>query len=218
MKRFLWLIALLLPILAQCTYADSVTTFVAQANISFTTNCCSGDNQQSTFIGPGVNLFAFGDVSCFWCESANPLLRPGSTLTPNIPRGIDFVTFGGFLVFDGQRQVVDPTDSSLFLTGITALGSFTFPVNGRRITVTIPAMLDGSIQGQTGEGDTLHAFDLQIPTGKLVLTFDFVRDGSVPYYQFTNGVFTTVPEPGTLGLMASGLAAILGTALRKRRS
>jgi hypothetical protein len=218
MKRFLWVIALLLPIAAQRTYADSVTTFFAQATISFTTNCCGGDNQDSTFTGPGVNLTAAGDVSCFWCGDATVFLVPGSMLTPNISHGgVDFVYVTGVLVFDGKAQVVDPNDSGLFVTGITALRSFRFPTNGRTITVTIPAMLDGPIRGQTGEGPTLHQFDLQIPPGKLVLTFDFIRDGSSPYYQFTNGVFTTVPEPGTLGLMASGLAGIVGAALRKRR-
>lgn len=219
MKRLLWAIALVVPIFAQWAHADSITMFVAQANIHFVANCCGGDNQHATFIGPGVNLTASGDVSCSWCGPATVFLVPGSSLTPNVDnRSLDFVFVTGVLVFDGQPQVVNPNDSGLFATGITALGSFRFPTNGRNFTVTVPAMLDGPLGGGTGEGPTLHSFDLQIPTGKLVLNFDFVRDGTTPYYQFSHGVFTTVPEPGTLGLMASGLAGILGIVLRKRRS
>jgi hypothetical protein len=39
-----------------------------------------------------------------------------------------------------------------------------------------------------------------------------------PYY-YTGGEFfvTTVPEPGSLGLITSGLVALMGAALRRRR-
>jgi len=220
MKHCQWASALLLPILAQCAYADSISTFVAQANISFGANDGSGDNQNSTFTGPGVNLSASGDVSCFWCGLQRYSLTPGSSITPSVGNGgLDFVFVQGSLTFGGQPQTCNG-DCSLFASGITALSSLTFPTNGRNFTVTVPAILNGAIGGVIGEGESFHQFDLQVRPGRLVLTFDFApgQSGGPPaYYQFSQGMFTTTPEPSTLGLMASGLAGIMGTALRKRR-
>jgi len=221
MKRFQRICTLLLPMLAQCAYADSISTFVTQANIRFITNE-GGDNQSSTFTGPGVNLFASGDVSCFWCGLGQYSLTPGSSITSNVGTGgLDWVFVQGSLTLGGQPQVCGPPDCGLFSVGVTALSSFTFPTNGRNFTVTVPAMLNGPIQGQLGSGDTFHQFALQIPQGRLVLTFDFVpsQNGGPPaYYQFTQGAFKTTPEPGTFGLMASGFAGMVGAVLRKRNS
>jgi hypothetical protein len=221
MKRFQWATPLLLLILTQCAYADSISTFVAQANITFLTNFGSGDNQGSTFTGPGVNLSASGDVSCFWCGLGAYSLTPGSSLTPSVVTdGLDFTFVHGSMTFGGQSQVCFGAsgvfgDCGLDASGITALRSFTFPTNGRNFTVTMPATLNGPIGGALGA----NQFDLQIPSGRLILTFDFVpgQSGGPPaYYQFSQGMFTTTPEPSTLGLMASGLAGIVGTVLRKR--
>jgi hypothetical protein len=218
MKRFQWICALLLPILAQCAHADSVFTFFAQANIGFSTDV-SGDNQLFSFNGPGVSLVGSGDLSCFWCGLQVFSLTPGSSITPSVGNaGLDFTFTQGFLTFDGQPQVCGAGNCSLFVSGITSLSSFTFPTNGRNFTVTVPAILNGPIGGQLETVNTFHQFALQIPQGRLVLTFDFegATGGAPAYYQFSRGMFTTTPEPGTFGLMASGLAAIVGSVLRQR--
>jgi hypothetical protein len=214
MKRLLGVITLLCPLVAQCAYADSIPTFVVQANIPF--QPLSGANQfpPATFTGPGANITTNeGDVVCNgWCFAGDVLLA-GSTLKPNI----DLIAFGGSwgsVTFDGQVHPVD----SLFqqVPGITALGSFQFPTNGHNFTVSVPAMIDGLIRGNTLD---MSNFNLQTPQGKLVLTFDFFPgDGNTvpPNYMFSHGTFTTTPEPGTLGLMASGLAAMVGAILGKR--
>src|ERR1700741_2084104 len=109
MKRFrrvstLLFSILVLGILAQCAYGDSVS-FASQANIRFVTNFDSGDNQNATFTGPGVNLGASGDVSCFWCDIGQYYLTPGTSITPSIGTGgIDWTAVQGSLTFDGQRQ------------------------------------------------------------------------------------------------------------------
>jgi PEP-CTERM motif-containing protein len=221
MKLYLWAVALLLATLAECAYADNIS-FVTQANIRFATNL-GGDNQESTLTGPGVNLSASGDVSCFWCGVGEYYLTPGSSITPSVGAGgLDWVFVQGSLTFDGQRQICrSDDDCELFATGITGLSSFTFPTNGRNFTVTVPAMLlNGTIGGELGSGDTFHQFALQIPQGRLVLSFDFVPAfGRQPaYYQFTQGAFTTTPEPSALGLMSAGLAGIVGAIMRKRNT
>jgi PEP-CTERM motif-containing protein len=221
MRRFLWAIALLLPVWGHCAYANSIPTFTAQANMPFLVNV-DGENQlTTTFNGPGVSIVAEGgDVVCDsppeWCtQGVSFSLTPGSSLTPSI----DLIDFDGSakgtVRFGGQFHPVQGL-GLLFPSAITA-GSFTFPKNGNgTFTISVPATLNGPIVGHTADfsGD----FNLQIPPGRLVLTFDFFpgQDGFPASYGFSQGVFTTVPEPGTLGLMMSGLAGIVGAALRKR--
>lgn len=99
------------------------------------------------------------------------------------------------------------------------------PTNGKGFTVTLPGAMGGiqvtAFDPLTGEA---HVFDLGIGPGKMVLNFDFIMQGfpggPPSFYRLTRGTFTTgvaTPEPGPLGLMAAGLAGILGIALRKRK-
>jgi PEP-CTERM motif-containing protein len=222
MKRFLAAVTLLCPLLTQCAYADSIPTFVVQANIPFQVDI--GENQfpPATFNGSGAYITTTnGDVVCYgWCTPGS-VLPTGSTLKPNI----DIIAFGGgngsislgSVTFGGQVHPV--ADLHELAPAITALGSFQFPTDGRSsFTVTVPAMIDGLIGGDTL--DLAGEFNLQVPPGKLVLTFDFFPGGGgvPPNYEFSHGLFTTTPEPGTLGLMASGLAGIVGAVRRKRNN
>lgn len=213
MKPFLAAVALLCPLITQCAYADSISTFHVQANIPFQ---AGQDNQYppATFTGSGANITTSdGDVVCDdWCSVGGSLLVPGSTLKPNI-NVIYFGNSQGSVTFGGQ---VHPVQDLFGAPAITALGSFQFPTNGRNFTVSVPAMI-GLIVGDTL--DMSGNFNLQIPPGKLVLTFDFFPGGNgvPPFYQFSHGTFTTTPEPGTLGLIASGLAAIVGAVLKRKQ-
>jgi len=84
MKRFQWRISILLLILAQCAFADSVPTFITQANMPISTNF-GGDNMTFTFSGPGVGMFGGGDASgCDWCFVGQFSNIPGSSVTPDI--------------------------------------------------------------------------------------------------------------------------------------
>jgi hypothetical protein len=86
--------------------------------------------------------------------------------------------------------------------------------------VTVPASF-GLVQGETSNGTF---FDVNIPPGKLVLTFDyypFVNVNSVSGYYFSQGSYKAqgvpgIPEPGTIGLVATGLGGIVGLIRRKR--
>jgi hypothetical protein len=227
MKRLQWAVAMVLLALAQYAYANSIPTFTAQANITFLQNFAGDNLVGATFSGPGVSIVNFGgDVVCFtprWCTLGESF-SPGSTLKPSIDL-IDFGFVKGNARFGGQVHPVDIL-GGLPQSAITALGNFTFPTHGNgAFTVIVPARLNGPIMGQTS--DFFAPFNLQIPYGRLVLTFDFFPAGCFPggrcfpaSYGFSRGRFTTltgVPEPGTLGLMGSGLAGILGAVLRKRK-
>ncbi len=223
MKRFRYASVLVLLMLAHYAHGDSVSTFVAQATIAFGPSP-GGDNMLATFGGAGVNLNASGDMSCapsvFWCDSFAPTLTPGSSLKPTA--FLSFTYVEGRVTLGGRSRICS-VDCGLFGTEIAALGSFQFPINGRDFTVTVPATISPvfmgvQVMGQLGD----QRFALQVPQGRLTLTFHFEapvgQNAPPPYYQFESGFFTTTPEPGTLILMGSGLAGIVGAVLKKRRS
>jgi hypothetical protein len=206
MRRFRWAIAILVITGAQCVYADSVTFDLTGASIVIFPNV-SGDNTGFTFIGPGVRISGGGSAVCnSWC-SEGLLFPAGSRLTPNVDL-LGFAFSQGTVRIGGRTESVD----TLFNSSIRA-SSFIFPTNGKKIfTVSLFAFIPG-IRGSTETGET---FNLGIPSGKLTLTFVYNPFGNG--YEFSKGKFTAgaVPEPGTLGLMGSGLAGIIGAVLRKR--
>lgn len=169
---------------------------------------------QSTFEGPGINLNGLGNAICDW-ECGSVLFTPGSSVDPSFSQ-IDFGPAGpgGTLTLGGQ-QVVCQGQCALLATVISASSSITFPTNGQNFTVTVPAAvseLSGFVFGPAG----VQPFNIQGSSGELVLFFAF-SDVPSPSYQFEQAVFST-PEPGTLGLMMAGLAGILGTFKRRKRS
>lgn len=217
MKRLLWVAMMLFVVFAPCAYADGIPIFgVTQAIIPFVTNG-NGDNEAFTFIGPGININGGGTVQCDWCTFFDFSLTPGSSVTP----GIGLVTFdntNGTATIGGQT--FDLSGGYLFSSSILALDSITFPTDGRsNFTVSVPAGF--SEQFIQGSAPLLGNYNLQIlgyGVGTMSLNFTFVpQNGAPSYYQFSRGQFTLVsaPEPGTLGLMATGLAGIVGM-IRKR--
>jgi PEP-CTERM motif len=219
MKRLQWAITMVLLAMAQSAYADSVPAFsITNFSVPFIPDNGSGDNEFYFLSGPRANIAGSGTVRCFaWC-GVGVMLFPGSSLTPNL----DLVTFDSvnFIQLGGQMPA---SFAVLFNSSITALRSFSFPTNGvSTFTVTVPAVFNGPIQGQ-GDFRGFNSFNLNVPPGHLVLTFNFIpaSNGIPANYQFSQGQFdgpfvVGTPEPGTLGLVASGLAGILGAVLRKR--
>ena len=219
MKRICWAaIFLLLPVLPKCSFADGIPTLVTQADVLLFPTFGNGEDALAgVFFGTGFGATVYGDWNCAttgnWCMGAGitpPVLAPGSSLTPNAGFfGITNVI--GTLTFGGQTQTIAGLSSE---GQITALSGFTFPVNPRTFTVVVPAVMD-LIVAQTENGDN---FNLQIPRGRLILTFEFDQgfNGSPSTYSLVQARFTTIPEPGTITFIASGLAGIVGAALRRR--
>jgi hypothetical protein len=157
----------------------------------------------------------FGSFDAVGC-SVGKILLPGSSLEPDL----GLVTFDSvnFIELGGQMP---SSDAVLFNSSIAALRSFTFPTNGvSTFTVTVPAAFSGPIQG-FGDFPNFNSFNLHVASGQLVLTFDLVpaQNGVPANYQFSQGYFvSTVPEPGTLGMMATGLAGIIVGIIQRKRN
>jgi hypothetical protein len=215
MKRLILAVVMLLGVLVPSVYANSVPMFnVKASSMPFFPNE-GGDNEFYSLDGPpGTSISGSGTVLCDWCLFGTMLL-PGSSLNPNL----GLVTFDSvnFIELGGQMP---SSDVVLFSSSIAAFGSFTFPTNGvSTFTVRLPAAFSGPIQG-FGEFASFNTFNLNVASGQLVLTFDFVPafDGVPANYQFSQGNFVSTPEPGTLGMMATGLAGIIVGIIKRKRN
>jgi hypothetical protein len=196
-------IAIMFAVSVQSSYADSIPTFyVTQATMFMGPNDGSGDNVGFSFTGPGVNITGIGGMACFdWCSGP---ISDTSIASPShiFISSLDTVILGG-ITYDA------------FSLGFTGLSTF-FDESGG---------LNPSVSGIVGSDVTGPLqFNLILPTkGGWSLNFapTVDQDGN-PAFIFTDGEFRAsaplpTPEPATVGLMLTGLAAIAGIVKRKAK-
>jgi hypothetical protein len=184
-------------------FADSFSNL--SASLTINPNNGSGGNIGGTITGPGVNLQVGGGASggfggtIYWDFAIGGL---GSQNYTNMGNG------GAF-----PYLALDPATLNV--------GGFTFPTNPQdfsTFTVTVPASLGivtGTIEAQGADCNPCKTFVLTTIPGLETMSFQY---DPVMGFQFTGGSFTsstTTPEPGALGLMATGIGAL--TWLRARR-
>lgn len=202
MKRLLSVVVVTFAVFAPCARADSILNI----NITYVTafmgpNSGSGDNISFTLIGPGTTVTGIGGMACFsWCSGPIPDLNSVATSQVFISNFLS-ATVGGV--------TYNPNNDISFQSAL-------FSSSGG---------LNRSVSGFVGEGETFKLFNFTLPGGGAWnLKFDFfpASGGSPAYYQFVSGSFIAgtpsapVPEPGTLGLMATGLAGLIGVVQRRR--
>jgi len=202
MKRLLSVVVVAFFALAPLAHADSILNI----NITYVTafmspNNGSGDNISFTLIGPGTSITGIGGMACFsWCNGPIPDLNSVATSQVFVSNFLS-ATVGGI--------AYDPNNDLSFQSSL-------FSSSGG---------LNGSVSGFVGEGATFKLFNFTLPGGGgWNLQFDFspASGGSPAYYQFVSGTFTAgtppapVPEQGTLGFMATGLAGLVGVVQRRR--
>jgi hypothetical protein len=189
----------LLVLCSQLTFADSIKTYVVtQISMQMFPDPGTGENILFSFSGPQISFSGEGGMACSdWCSDqpifGTPMVTPSMIF---IAAFDDPVTIGGGS-FSGQ-------DLSFSGNGLFNDFGGVYPF----------------VSGLAGEGDTLTAFNLILPTnGKWIATFHHVPpEGDSPgYYLFDGATFhaSATPEPGTIALTLTGLAGIAGLVKRK---
>src|SRR5271165_5982515 len=171
MKHLPWVVVMLFVVFAPCAYANSIP--VLDVNITYVTvsmfpNDGSGDNAFVTLIGPGTEITAFGGMACFaWCSGVIPDLNSVSTSQ---------LFVGSFASATVLGTSYDPnSEFGLFCCVFSDSG-----------------LLNPSVSGQAGSGDTFVELFLTLPTpGSWNLTFDSGEGG----YLFVYGEFTAGSPP-----------------------
>ncbi len=203
MKRLLWIVVMLVVVFVPYSYADSFQITQVTGSMEPQTGT-THDNISFTFTGPGTTIHAIGIMQCYpWCYNDQAFQPDTSTSIGEVfVMNIYSLTIGG-ITYDSAVPGSDlhsfysyfnEGDSSVVLLVEQGFG------NWKEIELTLPQNASWNFY-----------FDYYPPNGD-----------SSGGYLFSHGTFyassppTPVPEPGTLGLMATGLAGITGL-IRKFR-
>ncbi len=199
MKRFRWTIPILFALISVNALADSVTYKITNANLYISPNYGGGGNLGFSMRGSGITLIGDGGTAVSFFDGNNGYLpgSPGEGGSPLflwdvISAKIGSTTYG-----------FDDIQLDCCSAGFGG-GGFTFPTNGKNFTIVLPASIS-LVSGTIVPAD--QSFSLIFTPGRLTMSFYFAPDGR--YYP-SQATFVSAPEPGALGLMATGLAAIVG--------
>jgi len=210
MRRLRWTLLISCLFFAASLNADTIPIFnITSVVIGFNPDGGDIGGMFFSFSGPGISITGDGFFGCsVWCNS----LSFESTGFPIDITNLTTVDYFG--------QIRGKTFSALgAFSSPWSLTFGDFSVPGGQV----PAVLNnGLILGTVSNGNRAFKFFLKLPPGTLQL--QFFSDPEFPDQwtflgsgQFSASRRTTVPEPGTMALTATGLAAIVGL-VRKKRS
>ncbi|MGC1373962.1 MAG: PEP-CTERM sorting domain-containing protein [Candidatus Sulfotelmatobacter sp.] len=210
MKRIVWLalVALALPLSAFATEVDfgnsggtltaGSTTLIGSSN----TLSLSGSEltQVTGFNGMGLIQGQLGSIS----------FTTGTLMSGNMMDGATFGSGGTFVIMGNGTGGLP--DGVLFSGTFTGNTTWT-PTGTVGVSDSIFYTLSGAISGTWYNGTKVTGATTQI-------TFDTGKNGFMGSVSLGSGntVFTVTPEPGTLGLLGTGLVGLAGIVRKKYKN
>lgn len=200
MKRIvlLALLALALPLAA---FADSVDFTNSGGALSGSTTGLSLSSSEliavNGFNGGGLQTGDLGSLA----------FSTGSMASGNLQKGATFNSGGSFTI----KGTASGLPSTIFN------GSFSGPVTWTLVTLangTHSYTLTGAVTGTWYNGATVFGATVQLT----INTGHGYFKGETRLSSGDTNIVTTVPEPGTLGLLGTGLVGIAGAIHRKRKT
>lgn len=200
MKRMVWmaLVAFALPLTAFATEVDFGNSGGTLTGTSTTLSLSGSELTQVTgFNGMGLMQGMLGSVS----------FTTGALMSGNMMDGATFGPGGTFTIMgDGKGGLPDGVLFSGTFTGNTTWT----PTGTVGVSDSIFYTLSGAISGTWYNGTKVTGATTQI-------TFDTGKNGFMGSVSLGSGntVFTVTPEPGTLGLLGTGLVGLAGIVRKK---
>jgi hypothetical protein len=204
MKRILWMVALAMA-LPLAAFADNSVDFTNSGGT------LSGSSSGLSLTGSElIDVNGFNGMGLIQGGLGGLTFSTGSLSTGSLQMG---GTFNG----GGAFSITSTDVSSGLPQGSLFTGSFTGPVTWTMLTLangTHNYTLTGSVTGTWYNGTTVSGATVQltINTGKGFF------NGSTMISSGDTNIVTTVPEPGTLGLIGTGLIGMAGVLHRKLKS
>jgi hypothetical protein len=205
MKRIVLmaLLALALPLAA----------FAGNIDFSNAGGTLSGSSAGLTLGSTGSRLISVQGLGLDTCSSASPCgtvtFTTGALTSGNLSTGAMFAA-GGTFVITGNGT--DGLPNGVIFNGTFSSAVSWTPSGKVGVDGTILYTLSGSITG-TYNGHTVDGATIQI-------TFNTGKNGFIESATLGSGdtVISPVPEPGTLGLLGTGLVGLAGVVRRKLKA